>query len=656
MQPTLWGLKKLAKNQTHLFRADIEGLRAIAVLLVVIFHINAALIPGGFVGVDVFFVISGYVITQRIYTGSLKSPGDFLEFYRRRLRRIAPAMFLVTVTTLIVGAFVLLPDDLVALSHSAIATAFSAANVYFSLFLDTSYFAADSRTVPLLHMWSLGVEEQFYLIWPFLIFLLLTRPRWAIPSLVAIIVVSIACGEFWLRTSNFGLAYYMLPSRAFQLCAGGLAFSLSQSKLVQASSPKTLLAAGLAGLAAIAGSAISLTETTPFPGINAVPVTAGAMALLVSGLKPQYLASALSIWPARQIGKVSYSMYLWHWPLLAYMRYLDIEVNLMWGTVAFAATLILSICSFLLVEEPFRHSRQSFSRIFIRMGVIPATLVLIAGISITTAGGIIPLLAPPNFQENVALVQEQTKQAPRYPYVCQAPRLSEKQTKNPKCVIGSGDPLRTLVWGDSNASHYIGILGALAEVRGVSFRNIAHSSCPPLLQSAGMFSPERRARDCQHSSDLVADTLLPNYDHIIISAAYSDYLARNAGFLTELASTIKNLRKAGKRVTVLGQVVAFPDYDRLCAAKALRLPIDCLAKQPDRSAETASINASIKQVVSGVQGVEYYDFNNLICPDGKCSPYQSGSPLYYNPTHLSVQGSWILGSAAVNSSRYTNLF
>ena len=134
------------------YRYDIEGLRAVAVLLVVIFHINEALIPGGFIGVDLFFVISGYVITQRIYKDGLDKPGDFLEFYRRRIRRITPVMLFVTAVTLIAGAFILLPEDLVDLSWSAVFAAFSAANIYFTFFLDTSYFANDSHYVPLLHL------------------------------------------------------------------------------------------------------------------------------------------------------------------------------------------------------------------------------------------------------------------------------------------------------------------------------------------------------------------------------------------------------------------------------------------------------------------------------------------------------------------------
>ncbi|MDM9620895.1 acyltransferase family protein [Rhizobium sp. S96] len=647
----------MAEERPNIFRADIEGLRAIAVLFVVIFHINAALIPGGFVGVDLFFVISGYIITQRIYADNLSSIADFLEFYRRRLRRIAPAMFFVTAATLAVGAIILLPSDLVRLSHSAIATVFSAANIYFSLFLDTGYFAPDSRTIPLLHMWSLGVEEQFYLLWPLLLYVLLKRPRWAIPSFIVIVVASAAWGEFWLRTYNFTSAYYMLPSRAFQLCAGGLAFSLSRTKIVECASPNLLLIAGFLGLGAVAGSAMFLHETTPFPGINAIPLTAGAVALLISGTKPQFLTSVLSLWPARQIGKLSYSMYLWHWPLLAYMRYLDIEIGLVSGMVVFLTILILSIGSYRLIEERFRHSQQSFSRIFTTMAATPAAVILIAGVIIIKAGGFIPVLTPADYKENVALVEEQTKQAFRYSYVCQASRLSAKQTQNPKCLIGSGGSARTLVWGDSNASHYIGILGELAKVDGISFRNIAHSDCPPLLQNAGHFSSGRRARDCQYSADLVTKTLLPNYDHIIISAAYSNYFAReDEGFLAEFAKTISSLRKAGKRVTVLGQVVAFPDYDRLCAAKALRLPIDCQAKQADLSAEIASINASVKHAISGIEGVEYYDFNSLICPYGECSPYLDGKALYFNSTHLSVTGSWALGSAAVRSNLYNGIF
>ena len=181
--------------QSGSHRSDIDGLRAFAVLLVVIFHINEALIPGGFVGVDMFFVISGFLITGNIVRDREAGRFSYAEFYRRRIKRIFPAMFLVTGVTLLAGLALLLPEDVEALSWSALATALSGANVYFTWDLDTSYFAADSVTVPLLHMWSLGVEEQFYLIWPALILALLAFRRAAIPVLLVLIVASITFGQ-----------------------------------------------------------------------------------------------------------------------------------------------------------------------------------------------------------------------------------------------------------------------------------------------------------------------------------------------------------------------------------------------------------------------------------------------------------------------------
>src|SRR5690606_28365108 len=178
------------------YRYDIEGLRAVAVLLVVIFHINETLIPGGFVGVDLFFVISGYVITQRIYKEGLDKPGAFLEFYRRRIRRITPVLLFVVTITLVAGEFILLPEDMVDLSWSAVFSIFSAANVYFTLYLDTSYFANDSNTIPLLHLWSLGIEEQFYLVRPLLLFVLMKAPRVILPALAMIMIGSVAIGEY----------------------------------------------------------------------------------------------------------------------------------------------------------------------------------------------------------------------------------------------------------------------------------------------------------------------------------------------------------------------------------------------------------------------------------------------------------------------------
>src|SRR5690554_1450583 len=200
----------------RVYRPDIDGLRAIAVLAVVFFHIDPSWVPGGFVGVDIFFVISGFLITGNILR-EVSSPGGFSwrEFYRRRALRILPVLFCLVLVCLFVGHFLLLPDDLEDMSWSALSAVFSVPNIYFTYFLDVSYFADDSSLKPLLHLWSLGVEEQFYLFWPIILLLMVSRLsfRWVIAFTLLLLGMSFTVAEVLLTASPM-FSYYMLPARA----------------------------------------------------------------------------------------------------------------------------------------------------------------------------------------------------------------------------------------------------------------------------------------------------------------------------------------------------------------------------------------------------------------------------------------------------------
>lgn len=206
------------------YRPDIDGLRALAVLAVVLFHIDADLLPGGFAGVDIFFVISGFLITGNILRDIDSEKGfSWLEFYRRRILRLLPVLFVVLLTTLIFGHFILIPEDFREMSYAAIASIASAANVYFTYFLNTDYFAEASHVRPLLHLWSLGVEEQFYVFWPIILVSVLSfAGRWPL----ILVTLVIASGSFLLAESLLHtqpkFAYYMLPTRGGELLIGAL--------------------------------------------------------------------------------------------------------------------------------------------------------------------------------------------------------------------------------------------------------------------------------------------------------------------------------------------------------------------------------------------------------------------------------------------------
>lgn len=260
-----------ARSNATKYRADIDGLRAVAVLSVVLFHIWPGSLPGGFVGVDVFFVISGYLITTRIVEELGRDDFSLLNFYGRRAKRIAPAMLVVVAVTSITAKMIMLPDDATAVAKSAVSSVASLANVYFWRGLDASYFAAQDRDVPLLHLWSLGVEEQYYLLWPLLL-ILLARVRKTPAFVVAIALIasaSFALGEMlFARDPSF--VYYMLPTRAGELLVGALACNAVMGGL-EITTSRARTAIGLVGFLLLAASLATLSEHSVFPEYTRFP-------------------------------------------------------------------------------------------------------------------------------------------------------------------------------------------------------------------------------------------------------------------------------------------------------------------------------------------------------------------------------------------------
>jgi peptidoglycan/LPS O-acetylase OafA/YrhL len=302
------------------FRPDIEGLRAVAVLFVIANHLGW--LGGGFVGVDIFFVISGFLISRIIFTQLDQQAFSLLDFYRRRVQRIAPAMFVVVAATLATAYWVMLPRDSTDVARSSVFSVGSLANVYFWLYPKEGYFDADTRQLPLLHLWSLGVEEQFYLAWPLV--LVATGRAWKSTAFLAgaalAAAVSFALGDL-LFPRDPSFVYYMMPTRAGELLVGALASAWVCGNRAPLT-PTMRSLAGVSGAAAIAGSLFLYNDATVFPGVRALLPTLVTAALILAGSQAgrgpatRLLASK----PLVAIGLISYSVYVWHWPLMAFYR------------------------------------------------------------------------------------------------------------------------------------------------------------------------------------------------------------------------------------------------------------------------------------------------------------------------------------------------
>lgn len=643
------------------YRPDIDGLRAIAVLSVVLFHIKASLLPGGFVGVDIFFVISGYLITGNILKDRASEYGfSWAEFYRRRALRILPVLFVVILATLVVGHFILLPDDLKELSYVSIASILPTANVYFTYFLDTGYFADASALQPLLHLWSLGVEEQFYLFWPSLLLLLLARSgrRAQLMAVAVLIVASFMLAES-LLVSQPMFAYYMLPTRAGELLIGAfLAMLLNQQRLTEMPSQWRNLM-GLTGLGLIVFSLLWISEDVGFPGINALPSTTGAALLIWAGSgKPGLVNRLLALPLLVFVGLISYSLYLWHWPVLAFYRYAAGPIEPLAGIGLFVLMLLLSILSYRWVERPLRRLNWSLSKVAFK-GLMPTSAALFslcAALVLTKGYGLYAL--DERYHHALSLI----KPAPAaftYPYVCQSNRLDDSSLHRATCII-SNDPTQepaALLWGDSHAAHYIGVLGAFTEEGHFGFRNAAHSSCPPIFEGVETVLSPARQTNCLHSIATV-QKYLDRYSTVVMGGAWSGYLRRNPDFFIHLENTVEALVSNDKRVVLLGQVPMFRNVDRKCQQKALKsLVRTCPTEDTEELlSPRPTANQTLQMLAAKWENVFYFDVSGALCQEDVCRSTLDGGLVYYDGDHLSMDGSWAVGRRLVQSAGIPELF
>ena len=359
------------------YRADIDGLRGVAVLSVIAFHIDQRLLPGGFVGVDIFFVISGFLISRNILREISEGRFSLLDFYRRRVKRIAPALLVVIFATLAFAQFWLLPQDAERAADSALWSLFSVSNLYFWLNLDGGYFAEASNELPLLHLWSLAVEEQFYLIWPLLLLLFYRADRIRLLFLSLLILAAVS---FLYAEHVFGkdpsFAYYMLPTRAGELLLGALV-AIAVVKGARHVLPAALtLPIGWLGALLLAGSLIWLSEDDVFPGLYAVPPALGSALVILAGhCRSVGFPRLLTFKPLVAVGLISYSAYLWHWPLLAFLRYGYGEISPITGLAVFAATLFLAWITYRFVEQPARRSQAPAGKVIFSQYLMPATVL-----------------------------------------------------------------------------------------------------------------------------------------------------------------------------------------------------------------------------------------------------------------------------------------
>ncbi|MBS0334961.1 MAG: acyltransferase [Proteobacteria bacterium] len=502
-------------------RRDIDGLRALAVLAIVAFHAFPRWVPGGFVGVDVFFVISGFLITGIIARGRDEGRFSYRGFYLRRARRIAPAYLVVLAATTVAALALLLPRALVPVGWALTASALFLTNIFFSL--GFGYFAPGSQANPLLHLWSLGVEEQFYLVWPLLVGLLsvpgLRRLRAGLAA--GLLLTLLGVTQALVAGGAENLAFFMLPGRAWEFLMGGvLAFGVAPP-------PRGVTAANLAGtggLALILGSVAVLTETAPFPGLTAVPACLGTALVIWSGLADRPVATRwLESGPLVGVGLISYSLYLWHWPVLVLARAAlqrDLGPAEALGLVAASAG--LAWLSWRWVEQPCRArpAPRKPGRALV-LTLAPLLVFAALGVAISVTGGLPQRLSPP------------VRRAAAFAGTDINPRRLEcfTQTKGVAptgCRFGAAPDAAdydVLVWGDSHADAVTPGVVDWARARGWSVREATHGGCPPLVDARTAMGRMRALPGCAESTRQVMGEIAgdPKLRLILLAARWPIY-------------------------------------------------------------------------------------------------------------------------------------
>jgi peptidoglycan/LPS O-acetylase OafA/YrhL len=563
-------------------------------------------------------------------------------------------MFAVVLGTLLASHWLLLPEDARGVARSAVFSLLSLANVHFWLHQDQGYFAADSREQPLLHLWSLGVEEQFYLVWPLILLLVGSRWRsrrfnWAA---VAVAAASFLSGDLlFARDPSF--VYYLLPTRAGELLVGALVATTLLHGMSRVPSRRLLNAAAASGAMLVAASLFLLSESDVFPGVRALAPTGGTAILLLAGhLGGNAVSRALAWRPMVAVGLISYSVYLWHWPLLALYRYGYGEVSGVAAPVLFSLSLVLGWASYAWIERPTRALRVSAGRAIAFGYAVPAAamsavaLFLIYGLRMG-----VPLYTEP-YLAQLETLRERTRPAFQFDYVCQRQRLRPRDLADKACVVGAaggGEP-RALLWGDSNAAHYIGLLASVAERADFRFRNVEIGSCPPIFADPLPFVEARRLADCRESLEMVRP-VVESFPVVIVAASWTTYQARSATFLQTIQDTVKALTASGKLVVVLGKVPIVEGYDRRCPEKALTFPfLECPAPKAVLTEDIAAANRALRRFAEQEANVSYFEITPYLCTNGRCdASAPDGEPLYYDSSHLSMAASWRLGQELLAS-------
>lgn len=602
------------------YRSDIAGLRAVAVLPILLFHAGVNALPGGFIGVDVFFVISGFLITSIICHEMDAGVFSQIEFYRRRVARIVPALSLVLISTLIAGYFLLLPFEMRDLGKSVASAALFVSNFFFMFKAD--YFGGAAESKPLLHTWSLAVEEQFYIFYPIGIYII---KRWAAKMLkpaLCIGVLSSLALAFLLNYIKPDAAFYLIPSRAWELGAGGL-IALNFFPAIRSRFAKQVIAVG--GLAAIILGCFLVTSELPFPAPWALVPVIGTVLLIAYG-QGAITSHLLSAPPMTFIGDISYSTYLWHWPVITFYRLLTgNELDLPETVALVSVSIALAWLTYLLVERPSLKKFRNGTPLPVALGglgvlVSVAVLALLASINSDRFGRY-----PAEIGRIASYASYTETQEYKYQYFDRDQCLEASRNNGAStCLRYSADKRNVLIFGDSHATQY---WRAFSEkYADDNVMKASTSGCRPTVHTYGL-------EKCTEMVNFVLAQLLRDPAPVQSVVLAGRWRLEDVPLAAE---TARKLMRAGIKVTVIGPMVEYDGEFPLILARAQLQGVE--PGDAMRIQKRKVVEAALRPAIEAT-GATYVSAQDIECPLGRCVLLADDrSPMHFDYGHLTLGG------------------
>lgn len=609
--------------QNAVYRRDIDGLRAVAVLAVLLYHFGIGPLRGGFVGVDVFFVISGFLITGIIVREVETGTFSILHFYERRLRRIVPALLVVIAASLLAGYILLLPAHFAGLGESSISAALGWANLYF--FATTDYFGQSADRLPLLHTWSLGVEEQFYLAVPALLLFAARSTafrRAAIISLGLTAAVSFVWSSSTVQAGNADAAFYLPHLRAWELALGSLLAFVPPLHGRVKSEAAAWLGAGL-----ICYSLVTTTAGEGFPGVAALAPCLGAALLIWPRAEGSTIGRMLSLRPMVFVGKISYSLYLWHWPILVFYLYFSSgdEIGRLDQLALMTASFAMAWLSWRFVELPTRNWRPlPLSKTYFAATAGIGMIICCGGVIVLTEGMYSRL--PTEARAAASYLAYKQPPNPQGLTCFITSGIGDADAFDDQCLAAKSEAANVLVIGDSHANHLMA--GLRATYPTVNFMEATASGCKPLIEPSG----EDRCTDLMREVFNALPSMKP--DAIIVSARW-----QSGDWASRLPETLEYLRSHTPELALVGQNLEYEaDLPDLLMAGAV--PRLWPESPDDRSlfAEQAQVNSLLRSVAAP-SGADFYDPTAAICDEKGCQHQTpSGAPILFDYNHFTAEG------------------